>query len=199
MNKGESTGKSVTWWSPTEELLSHLLQKGSVAFPSPTGFWLLKIYLAYLQNRNSIVSILLNKKGHYCSLLFARLLCFGMYFIVGQRRHLNKEDAMLWFCLMKWYLQFSMWHWLNPNLCDADVLSWWHTMQSAKFCVLGGPVLIHVSSLFAAPDGPPQDVQLEPISSQSIRVTWKVNTHSQEYRLWQYFGASEEVSLMAVL
>nr|XP_060626283.1 cell adhesion molecule DSCAM isoform X3 [Anolis sagrei ordinatus] len=25
----------------------------------------------------------------------------------------------------------------------------------------------------AAPDGPPQDVQLEPISSQSIRVTWK--------------------------
>ncbi|NXP92808.1 DSCAM protein, partial [Passerina amoena] len=30
----------------------------------------------------------------------------------------------------------------------------------------------------AAPDGPPQDVQLEPISSQSIRVTWKVNIHT---------------------
>lgn len=26
-----------------------------------------------------------------------------------------------------------------------------------------------------APDGPPQEVHLEPISSQSIRVTWKVN------------------------
>lgn len=32
--------------------------------------------------------------------------------------------------------------------------------------------------LFPAPDGPPQDVQLEPISSQSIRVTWKVNIHT---------------------
>lgn len=27
----------------------------------------------------------------------------------------------------------------------------------------------------SAPDGPPQEVHLEPISSQSIRVTWKVN------------------------
>ncbi|KAG8537714.1 hypothetical protein GDO81_024035, partial [Engystomops pustulosus] len=26
----------------------------------------------------------------------------------------------------------------------------------------------------AAPDGPPQEVQLDPVSSQSIRVTWKV-------------------------
>ena len=32
--------------------------------------------------------------------------------------------------------------------------------------------------VFPAPDGPPQEVHLEPISSQSIRVTWKVNPAS---------------------
>ncbi|MGH0184642.1 UNVERIFIED_CONTAM: hypothetical protein FKN15_015969 [Acipenser sinensis] len=30
----------------------------------------------------------------------------------------------------------------------------------------------------AAPDGPPQDVQLEPVTSQSIKVTWKISWQS---------------------
>ncbi|XP_071286264.1 cell adhesion molecule DSCAM isoform X3 [Agelaius tricolor] len=46
----------------------------------------------------------------------------------------------------------------------------------------------------AAPDGPPQDVQLEPISSQSIRVTWKAPKkhlqngiiHGCQIRYWEY-------------
>lgn len=29
--------------------------------------------------------------------------------------------------------------------------------------------------VISAPDGPPQDVQLEALSSQSIRVTWRVS------------------------
>lgn len=29
--------------------------------------------------------------------------------------------------------------------------------------------------VIAAPDGPPQEVQLEALSSQSIRVIWRVN------------------------
>lgn len=103
-----------------------------------------------------------------------------LYFTVGQRWRLNKEDARLWFCLMKWYLQFSIWHWISPNLCDAGVLWWRHAMWSPEFCGLWGLVLMHLPSLFPAPDGPPQDVQLEPISSQSIRVTWKVNTHTSK-------------------
>lgn len=50
------------------------------------------------------------------------------------------------------YMGFSP-HW-NPSLTDLWVL------------------------VFPAPDGPPQEVHLEPISSQSIRVTWKVNPAS---------------------
>lgn len=55
------------------------------------GSELLKICLAYLQNRNSIVSILLNKKSHNYSLLFARLLCFGMCCI----SLLAREDTLI--------------------------------------------------------------------------------------------------------
>lgn len=33
-----------------------------------------------------------------------------------------------------------------------------------------------MSALFTAPDGPPQDVTLEPTSPQSIKVSWKVKS-----------------------
>lgn len=36
-------------------------------------------------------------------------------------------------------------------------------------------------NLIAAPDGPPQEVQLEALSSQSIRVTWRVNSTIASY------------------
>lgn len=93
-----------------------------------------------------------------------------LYFDVGQRWHLNAEDSC--FCLVK----FPMWHWLHrlwpwgvkvvPLYVKCSI-PW--AVRARFWCIF---------LLFPAPDGPPQDVQLEPISSQSIRVTWKVNSYT---------------------
>lgn len=37
-----------------------------------------------------------------------------------------------------------------------------------------GRLSMQLASPFAAPDGPPMDVTLQPMTSQSIQVTWKV-------------------------
>lgn len=44
----------------------------------------------------------------------------------------------------------------------------------------------YVGDLIAAPDGPPQDVQLEALSSQSIRVTWRVSSSKQNVLMFPW-------------
>lgn len=202
MNKGDPTEKFVTSWRAAEELLSHLLLD---------GFCCLSI--TYRVLTAEIMSCLFTKQKQHCEhitkqeksllltlILFARLLCLGMCCISLLARDDTWIRKLLGSGFVWWSGIFSFPYGIDSvQIFVMLVCCWWHTIWSAEFCVLWGLVLIHLSSLFAAPDGPPQDVQLEPISSQSIRVTWKVNTHSQEYRLWQYYGAFKEVPLTGLL
>lgn len=143
-----------------------------LTFLSPTGLWLLRISLAHLQIcRNGTLRVPLPKKTYsfYSSHFIYQLGMFWhmLYFAFGQRWHLNAEDSCPCFCFPCTLTPTSV----TLGCEGGDILC---EMLNSLGCE---NQFWCIFLLFPAPDGPPQDVQLEPISSQSIRVTWKVNTH----------------------
>lgn len=176
----------------------------SAAFLSPTGLWLLRICLAYLQMCwNSTVRVSQAKKISIIhSILFilcTSLVCFGTCCILL----LARDDTWMQKIPGPAFVWWSFPCDTASNLCDTEVLRWWHFMWNAELLGLWGPVWC-ISLLFPAPDGPPQDVQLEPISSQSIRVTWKVNTHISTNKIgsvsiWVHSGESYNNCALVIL